>query len=417
VTRLILALVLFVTTAQADCLAQPTQTCVFQMALQQADAAERPVNLISGYLAVAFLQEAERQGDAATTRDALLQHMQHMDPKAASTALGIAVVGLVLTQYPKVDGPETNQWISQALPLLNGQGDAPEPGDGTTALQAKVRAKVAAVQADAVPKYARVLAAGLPQRNSLNVYFGVLHQIQDREKAMTLTWLIQKQALTAARAEALSWPDPADRSVGLAYLASNLAEVGQVDGALQLLAMVDPALLGAEGLEYLAETYAYAGQADKVEEFLNQMAPTAPVSQRIKYRVIAAMVSGDYGRARELIQDASQDSAKWLLLYGIDAAMTAGAGNMDRFVAKLPDRLRLQGLYAIGYHQAEIGDAEAAMKTQARLVKSGFSKPEADLRPRIAPILAATGHEVEAVQMAHDLNLAPVTALVAAGLK
>jgi hypothetical protein len=59
--RLILALTFWTGSAVAQsCLPDPTQACVFQMALRQADAALKPASIAAGYMAVAFLQEDGR---------------------------------------------------------------------------------------------------------------------------------------------------------------------------------------------------------------------------------------------------------------------------------------------------------------------------------------------------------------------
>ena len=74
----------------------------------------------------------------------------------------------------------------------------------------------------------------------------------------------------------------------------------------------------------------------------------------------------------------------------------------------LPD-----AIYAIGYHQVEVGDVEAALATHAR-PRTLETPPRADLRQVLAPLMAGMGYEVESGEMAGALRRAPVTALVAA---
>lgn len=80
----------------------------------------------------------------------------------------------------------------------------------------------------------------------------------------------------------------------------------------------------------------------------------------------------------------------------------------------LPPDLQAYALNGIGYHQAEVGDAEGALATLERLQAALPGKvQDYDMHRSLAPLLAATGHREDAVEMAVEMKNATVTALIA----
>lgn len=132
-TRLILAVLLLFTAPQhlhaetPDCLPHPTQDCVFQMALHQADEQDWAWLIAEGYLAVAYLQELEQTDQEAETLAALLVKLSlaDPDPMAMRRAIRAGWSGLMLGGTPIDESSALTEWFVITMADLNRQVGLP----------------------------------------------------------------------------------------------------------------------------------------------------------------------------------------------------------------------------------------------------------------------------------------------------
>ncbi|NBZ89313.1 hypothetical protein [Stagnihabitans tardus] len=406
-----------------DCLPSPSRACLFQMALTQAEAADRPVRLARGYLAVAIAQESIGS-DADPTRRALLVGLlrRNPDPAEARENLGWAMFGLVLSDTHMENSPQTLRWFHQTMRDLDRQANLPETKDDDEARREKTRAKVAAAPKDHLPKYARADALGLTVDIELGQYWPPFSFAFNPGRADTLSELIRHRALTAAATEIVTLPSTAMRANGRAFLALGLAKAGKLPEAQALASSLDLSLMDEEGLIYLAEVQARVGQEKAATDLLDSIPRTSGyvrsnTDNRLRLAIIARTVSGDFKGARDLILVLAPRDRGNALNEALDARLTAGRQGLAPLLASLPSELRARALYYLGWRQASLGDLKAAQLAQALLQAMGPVAQDYDLRPALAPLLAALGKTEDATRMAHDLGNAIVTAQVAAHLK
>lgn len=410
-----------------NCLPQPTRACVFQMALAQANDENKLSALAEGYLAVAYLQEQEQTGEASETRAALLARLlpAKSDPLAASKALNMAAGSLFYSSdIPVTDLPETNHWIDTTLADLNRLPGLPDPAPWKRTppeLQERISAKVAAAPADLLPRYFRLTAAGRPEFPRLDVGVVVLPSKLTKEHYQTLKGLFAKGALTGARAEIAFWDDAEQRGNGYAALALVLARAGEVQQALQLTLL--PELTDDSALDFdakfdLVETWARAGDGTKAGEILERMGYPTDWSSAKEAEIIAAMVTGDIGKARDLLATLKVADGLSCLEVAIDAVLDQRPDRVEALLAMLPPDQKTWALLALGTAQIRIGDVEGVQQTLERLEWASDDPYYTwALRSQLPPVLAATGHAAEAVQMAADMSWPKITALVAAQIE
>ena len=404
------------------CLPKPDRACLFQMALTQAEAAESPVGLARGYLAVAFAQESVGL-DADPMRRALLAGLLHRnpDPAKASDDLAWAEFGLYLIDYPMENSPRTLRWLNLTTRDLDRQAHLPEAEPYDDARRERIRAKVAAAPRDRLPKYARADALGLTVDIEVGQYWPPISFALYPERADTLSELVRHRALTAAATEIVTLPSTALRAHGRAYLAMGLAKAGKLPEAQALASSLDLSLMDETGLIYLAEVQARAGQEKAATDLADRIRRTSgyvsyDADNRLRLAIIARTVSGDFKGARDLILVLAPRDEGFVLNEALDARLTAGRQGLAPLLASLPSELHAKALYYLGRRQAKLGDLKAAQLAQALLQAMGPVAEDYDLRPAIAPLLAALGKTSEAAKMAHDLGFAAVTAQVAAEL-
>ena len=314
--RLTLAFALLFTStveAQAEainCLPNPTQDCVFQMALGQADDESRPMYLASGYLAVAYLQEQEQTGDAAQTRTALLAKLLHdyPDPAVAHQALNAAASVLSFSDVPLGDTPETDQWLRTALADLSRQAGLPVEDYSTLkskALKASIRAKVAATPADPLPKFARLDTKRGPEVRRLDMQIVGISSVLTWEHSRLLVGLFAKGTLAGAQAEIATWTDATEGANGTAALALAYARAGEVSIALDFARspeMADLALLDYEAKLGLVEVWARAGaRRNDILPPTSALDVSPEFQPAFRARITVAMVMGDITTAHDLL--------------------------------------------------------------------------------------------------------------------
>jgi hypothetical protein len=416
-------------TDEADCLPVPTQACVFQMALRQADD-ERPNFLATGYLAVAYLQEQERTGEAAQTRSALLAKLRSADPDPtkAYQALDFAASTPSFTaDYELGDQPESDQWLRATLVELSREAGLP-PNDYSglepTALKAEIRARIAATPADTLQKFSRLETMRGPEVIRIDMHVAGLPFDLDLGHTRFLKGLFAKGALSGAKAEIDSWSDARQRANGHAALALAFARAGEIDQALSLAhlpELASPTLLGLDAKLGLVEVWARAGvlKSDEILAGVSGLADLSPESNpALKAKIIVAMVKGDILTAHGLLATVEPGHRGTVVVDAIDAALDHDPARVHALVTLFPRGERAEILHHLGKAQIRVGDVQQTLVTVEQL--EGLPDPIHGahiLRGLLAPVLAATGREAEGVQMAAELNDAGVTALVAARLR
>ncbi|MES2435243.1 MAG: hypothetical protein V4586_15650 [Pseudomonadota bacterium] len=439
--HILAALTLFMGAAQilpaqtAECRAQPTRDCVFAMALTQAGAERKLMFAAEGYLAVAYLQEQDHLPAAAATRAALLKLLQaDPDPAARVKALGLARSFLTVSDLPTATLPETRQWIADRLSDLRKQAGLPETQKPDPTMSQEliraINAKVASNPADPLPKFARLAALRGPEVRRLNMRGRKISDVLTAEQHLTLQELFAKGALAGARAEIDAWPDAVQKANGYAALALALARAGEMQRALdiaRLPSLSDLSILDYEARVDLAEVWARAGDGTQSAKMFAGIGGGVDFPSARVTALTAAIVSKDAGAVRDLLVSLGYADRAAGLEQGIDAARDQGFDPTEALMAVLPPAQKSEALYARGKVRIRIGDVAAAQATLRRM--KALSKrgpygwtPTEDWQMRelsieLAPMLAAMGQEVAAVQMAADLNRADITALVAARIE
>lgn len=406
------------------CLSQPTQACLFDMALRQADGHSRFAATVHGYLTVAYLQEQEGTGTDKATRAALLERLTGPDADllASINALQQARFSVMLSGIPAELLPETDRWVADTLADLEHRAGVPA-GEGRTpplprAEAEAIAAKIAAAPPDPLAKFARLEGLRGPEVPRLDrLARRFFSSGLSREQQLLLQGLFDKGALSGARREIDTWPDAGDRAIGHARLALALARAGEIEQALELVqspALRDAASLEVEAQLNLVEVWARAGNGAKATEVLAAMG--LPPDFTSEPQVTPAMVAADLGAVRDLLARYEGADRYLALEQAIDAVIADGPALTEALVAILPDDQKPEALFALGRARIGIGDAVGALETIGRLGSSTLT--EDHLRRRLhadlAPLLAATGDPAGAAELAADLGLADVTALVAA---
>lgn len=411
---------------EADCLAQPTRACVFQMALLQADGEDRPMFLALGYLAVAYLQEQEQTGDAAQTRAALLAKLLHdnPDPASARQALNTGAISLSFSDVPLGDQPETDMWLQSTLIELCKQAGLPVDDFSkwkSPTVKASIRAKIAATAADTLPKFARLDSKRGPEVTRLHI---TLPDVLDWAHARLLKGLFAKGALSGARTEISTWTDAQQKANGYAALALTYARAGETALALDLARspeLADLTLLNYDAKLSLVEVWAHAG-ALKANKILPPVSPLVeyPLEMQPNFRasITVAMVMGDITTAHDLLATIKPWERGIAIIPGIEAALDHDPARVGALIDLFPREEQAEFLYRLGEAQIRVGDAQGAFATIDQLANVPDPMLSArTLRGLLAPVLAAIGHEVEAVRLADEVGNAKVTALVAARLQ
>lgn len=407
-------------TSAADCLPEPTRVCLFQLALEQADAATRPAALASGYLHVAFMQESAGLSPAATLSSLEKQLETRLpDPAKQARMLGSAAITISLSDLPIEALSETQGWLNERLAKLATQEgiapvaakNAPLPADRLRAIAAQVKA----APADALPKFARLAGLTgvlpLPRLTSAS-----LHELP-LDKATLLRGLLSKGAMTAAQTEIDGWTDPAQRAAGLAALALAHARAGQLDTAKALTRraeLASPAALPFAQRFDLARLWARAGDRAQVASLFN----SAGLSIQTDEELVLAMMEADLGQTRDLLANMPGGNRWTGLPLAIDAVIEDGPALTEALVAVVPAGTQPLVLYSLGRVSVEIGDVASARQTLEQLDTIGdpLGFYSGSLRENLAPLLAATGARDEAVRIAVEAGHAPLTARVAAQL-
>jgi hypothetical protein len=413
----------------ANCLPDPTQACVFQMALRQADD-EQTNFLAMGYLAVAYLQEQEQSGEAAQTRSALLAKLRlaEADPAKAHQALRFAARVLpAVAEYGVGNQPESDQWLRATLIELASQAGLP-PDDYSSlkpsALKAEIRAQIAATPADALQKFSRLETLRGPELIRIDMRICCLPFDLEWGHARLIKGLFAKGALSGAKLEIDSWTDAEQRANGYAALALAFARAGEIDQALTLAlspGLADLALLDFGAKSGLVEVWARAGalKADEILPNVDGLANLSLESQpAFQARITIAMVMGDIKAAHDLLANVKPGLRDIAMVEAIDAAIERDPARGNALVALFPSDERAELLYRLGEAQIRIGDVQGALVTIRQL--EGLPDPINSariLRGLLAPTLAAIGQDAEAVRLAAQLDDAEVTALVAARLR
>ncbi|MCB6180074.1 hypothetical protein LHP98_18300 [Rhodobacter sp. Har01] len=429
--RLILALsLLFVGTLPLhaetpDCLPHPTQDCVFQMALRQADDEDWTWLIAEGYLAVAYLQELEQTGQDAETLAALLVKLSlaDPDPMAMRKAIKAGWSGLMLGGTLIDESPALTEWFVLTMADLNRQAGLPveAPPDFMPPEQLHaIRTKVAAISADVLPRYARLTEARGSDVPRVTVGFVDLLDDLAPDHQMILAALFAKGALTGAWKEISSWTDAKHRTSGFAALALAFAMAGELTKAIEVLQM--PELANSADLDVLVsfiivEVWARAGDGSKA-----QMLPESIVesgdSFHLEASVIAALATGDADTAWRLVSMIKPNQRTYSLDVAVDAALVHGPEPVEALLALMPPEEQAEVLYALGKAQIRVGDVEGTTSTIDRLGRvPDHLHYGRILQYELAPVLAALGRDVEAVQMAIEIGSARTTALVAAWLE
>jgi hypothetical protein len=412
-----------------DCLPNPTQACVFQMALQQADD-DRPELRARGYLAVAYLQEQEQTGEATETLAALSAGLQsdNPDPAKAHQALHFAADTLSFdADYGLGNQPQSDQWLRDTLTELSRQAALPAEDYSAlepTALKAEIRARIAATPADALPKFSRLKTLRGPEVVRIDMRIIGLPLALDRGHARLLKGLFAKGALRGAKVAIDGWADAGQRANGYAALALAYARADEIDQALTLAR--SPELADLRGLDYTAkfgliEVWARAGvvRANEILSDTRGLSELPPeLDPALKARITAAMVMGDIITAHDLLATIEHWHRGVVLIEALDAALMQDPARGEALVALFPPEEQTEVLYCLGEAQIRIGDVQGASVTIAQL--ESLPDPIESvhiLRGLLAEVMAATGQETEAVRLAAELDDAEVTALVAARLR
>jgi hypothetical protein len=413
-----------------DCLPDPDPACVFQMALLQADADPMPERQVLGYLTVAYLQKASGHGDPEFTMTVLGSKLlrRNLTPEDINRAFTFGTLGYALLPGWGPSDTDARVWIVGATEGLIRQINPtqisearPDFNAPAAAEKAAMRVRVAAAASDAIAKYARLTAAGIPAHNRdfslLGFGLSGLSDLQTDE----LESLVQKLAFQAAGRVIASWPEKADRAVGYAYLAVHLARAGEIRPALVLSTerpeLQDLELLPDGSIWELAETWARAGWGGKTDALLGHM--EHDISRRLpQIRAIAAAVTSDFARAASQVQSIEDiKDRSYTVSAAMGAYLTSGQTRSEDFVAALPPELRPSAILGIGIYQAQTGDLDGALATHDRLRAMAATDLPFDLRAELAPLLAAMGRVDEAVLMAQEAGQAWITAEVARQIK
>lgn len=419
----------------ADCRAKPARDCVFAIALAKADAESKLMFVAEGYLAVAYLQEQDHLPTARETRSALLRRLQaDPDPVARIKALGLARTFLAVSEIPTAMLPETRQWIVDTLNDLEKQAgllvtQSANPAMPQSLIEA-VNAKVASTPADPLPKFARLNSSRGFEVRRLTMRDRKISDVLSAEHHLTLQALFAKGALAGARAEIVAWPDAVQRANGYAALALALARAGEMPQALEvarLPTLGDPSTLDYEARVNLAEVWARAGDSTQSALMFTRIGGSLDFPSARVAALTAAIVSSDARVVRDLLATMDYADRAASLEQGIDAARDKGFDPTEALMAVLPPAQKSEPLFARGKVQIRTGDVSAAQLTLSRLKKlsklglNGWTPTDdwqmRELKMELAPMLAAMGQQVEAVQMAADLNFAYITALVAARIE
>lgn len=415
--------------AEPDCLAQPTRACVFQLALRQAVAEDRPVIRASGLLAVAVLQEEEGTGDATQTRAALLAQLlkDAPEPTFAHQVLRSAATLLWTSAVPLGDAPDTDAWLQATLADLSRMAGLPVEdiySPAEIARASRIRAQVASTPADRLARFARLETGRGPEIPRQNLRDAGFYMDMDPVREGLLAGLFAKGALSGARAEIASWTDPAERANGFAALALAYARAGDLATALDLARRPDltaTTLLSEPAKEGLVEVWARAGaqKADEIAPEYGRATALPPNFQPgFRARITISMVMGDITTAHALLMQVRHGQRAIAVMQALDAGLDHDPARGAAFVALFPREEQAELFQRLGEAQLQVGDVEGAQATLALMEPL----PDAHiatilLREALAPLMAATGREEEAVQLAAEMKDATVTALVAARLE
>lgn len=419
----------------ADCRAKPTRDCVFAMALEQAEAERKLMFVVEGYLAVAYVQEQARLPAAIETRSELLKLLQaNPEPAARIKALELARTFLAFSEIPTATLPETRKWIADALNILNEQAELPVPATSHPAmpegLVAAINAKVASSPADPLPKFSRLAIMRGPDVRRLHMPTSEIPDVLTAENALALRGLLSKGALAGARAEIEAWSDAGQKANGYAVLALALARAGEIPQALDIARspiLDDPSTLDYAARNDLAEVWARAGNGKQSARMLMPIIGSLDFPSARADALAAAIVSKDTSAVRDLLATLDYADRAAGLDQGIDAARDQGFDPTKALMAVLPPEQKSEALFARGKAEIRIGDVAAAQVTVRRMESLSKRGPHGwswtehsqirELNLKLAPMLAAMGQKVEAVQLATDLDDAVTTALVAARIE
>lgn len=123
-------------------------------------------------------------------------------------------------------------------------------------------------------------------------------------------------------------------------------------------------------------------------------------------RAMAALVAGDVEGFLAIVAKAERPAeGGFVVKAAVEAALQAGREGIEPVLARLEPVQLAYRLNALGLHQSNAGEAEAALATLARLIALGKSgRLHGDFRDALARLLLQSGRTGEAVALAVEGN-------------
>jgi hypothetical protein len=405
--------------AQADqtaCLAAPDQTCLFDLALERALGQEDLDDSAGDLLAIAVSEEGAGSDRAGATLQKLLDLVAAREAEGLKqiAVLNGAMLGVEMAGAPKVAAAlakavaamETTEPTERDRLELRALVYAGEVG--------VVRERLAAAESGVQAGLALSSATALMQAGDYTAAFEIADLVDlddfrsDLDETAVII-LLRQGEIEAARVTAAMTEDPATQAMSLARVAKALAEDGQREAALTLIAGIEPVDTSGDFSKFRpfaeAEVLAHLGERDAAVKLLDSVAEgLIQPRRRSEVEAVAALVAGDVEGFLVILKMAERpaEGGFWAKT-AVMAMLQAGQGDVEPVLPRLtPDELPY-GLNALGLYQARAGDSDAALETLARLQALGEAgRMHGDFRGELSRLLLQKSRVREAVALAAE---------------
>lgn len=372
-----------------QCLREPSQDCVFDLAISAAETESNYRFWMLNVLKVAVLQEGLGSPQSSETLDYFFKELPNRSQDLSGIS-GMLKVGLEYRLWPWLpDAPigsgRLADYLLATLPALDKKfrNYAENSAVGYLLFAGRneqVSSLLSRANPDRLLERNLSIARGLVVLNKDEELINLIESI-DGEKNRDILRYEQSRFLRHhkdfQRAEWLAKLISSDRTraEAIAWIASDLAKEGQIDEAMRLVKLLRDNNLDRFRFvaSYFATIYALQGNQRQVELLLWSAGGARPDNSKAargfnpKIQAIADTVNGQTSKALLYLQKhEAEGSYPSVLRCLAEAYIISGNDDLSLFFDHLPDQHLSPGLRVLGAFQAELGDIAGARETFER---------------------------------------------------
>ena len=392
------------------CLEAPTQECVFDLAVQSAEAQSKPLFWAQAMVFIAYLQESAGAAGSTDTLDAFLQNVEDRATKRrpALTLVDAKALRDIFEKDPFPAAPKAAHRLARYIMDTTPDGGASlDASNRQRAVIFLALAKdynrmfdlITTAKGEAKVKSAQIAALYLVQNDARDVTRKVLDMIpkwRGRDEVLSFAILsaTRRGAFEYAIHLAAEMSTIKSQNRALKNVVMGLLRHDRVADANELVDQMEQKGHASGTAGALAR--AHAGEAERPKEFPSRFGQNY---------AMAALISGDYQTTIEYLRYAETKGSYRSTIRNLASAyLRSGETDLSMFFDQLPEQKMLIGLRELGRLQAEWGDLDGARQTFGRADAYSHSQrhPHDENRFAFERALAEAGFIKDAVAPAYQ---------------